>query len=94
MILDEHLDRTITETESRDVIFLEGEFPRKGDIDEIARYFEVDESRKGVLNPDKENESDLLPSGCVPSSGSVPLGSDSEATYLRRSQCGNPLSSL
>jgi len=70
-------------------VFLEGEFPRKGDIHDIDRFFEVDESHEGTLNPDREDESDLLPSGSIPSSESVPLGTHSEAIFLRRSQRGN-----
>jgi len=52
-------DGMITEIESRDVIFLEGEFLREWDIDDIDRFFfEVDESREGALNPNQEDESD------------------------------------
>ena len=43
---------TIIEIESRDVVFLEGKFPRKEDIDDIDRFFEVDKSHVGALNPD------------------------------------------
>jgi len=71
------------------VVFLEGEFPRKGDIDDINGFFEVDKSHEGTLNPDKEDESDLLPNGSVPSSESILLWIDFEATFLRRSQGGN-----
>ena len=52
-------------------------------------FFEVDESHEGALNPDREDESDLLPSKSVPLSGSVLLGTDSKATFLRRIQHGN-----
>ena len=55
----------------------------------LIYFFEVNESQEGTHNPAQEDESDLLPSGSVPSSRSVPLGSDSEATFLRRSQHGN-----
>ena len=72
VMLGEQPDEIITEIESRDV-FLEGEFPRKGDIADIDRFFEVDESHDGALNPDKEDESDLLSSKSVPSSESVLL---------------------
>ena len=47
-------DGTITEIESRDVIFLEGKFPRNGDIDDIDRFFEVAESQEGAPNPDQQ----------------------------------------
>jgi len=49
----------------------------------------VDELYEGPLNPNKEDESGLLPNGSAPSSGSVPLGTDFEATLLRRSQREN-----
>ena len=71
------------------MVFLKGEFLRKGDINDNDRFFEVDESHKGALNPDKEDDSDLLPNRSVPSSRSIPLGTDSEATFLRRSQREN-----
>ena len=90
-MLVEQPDGAITEIESLDVIFLDGKFPRKEDINDIDRFlfFEVDESHESTLNSDKEDESDLLPSGSVPSNGSVPLGTDSEATFLRISQREN-----
>ena len=50
-MLGEQPDGTITEIESREVIFLEGEFPRKRDIDDIDRFFEVDKSHEGALDP-------------------------------------------
>ena len=61
------------------MVFLEGEFPRKGDIYDINGFFEVDKSHEGTLNPDKEDESDLLLSQSVLSGRSVPLRTDSEA---------------
>ena len=45
-------------------------------------FFEVDESQEGTPNPTQEDESDLLSSGGVPSSGNVPLGTDTEATLV------------
>ena len=62
---------------------------KKRDIDDIDRFFKLDESQEAAPNLDKKDDSDLLPSGIVPSSGSVPLGTDSEASILRRSQHGN-----
>ena len=59
-MLGEQLDGTITEIESRDVVFLEREIPVKGDIYNIDRFFEVDESQESTPNSDKEDESDLL----------------------------------
>jgi len=49
----------------------------------------VDETHEDTINPNKEDESDLLPSGTIPSSESVPLDTNSEATFLCRSQRGN-----
>jgi len=42
----------------------------------LIDFFEVDESHKVALNPDKEDERDLLPSESVTSSGSLLLGTD------------------
>jgi len=70
------------------VVFLEGEFLRKGDIDDIDRFFEVDESHEGTLNPDQEDKSDLLSSRSVPSSECT-IRTDSMATFLCRSQREN-----
>ena len=39
VILGEQPNGTITGIESRDVVFLEGKFPRKGDINDIDRFF-------------------------------------------------------
>jgi len=64
-------------------------FQEKGISMILIDSFEVDESHEDALNPDKKDESDLLPSGSVHSSGSVPLGTDSETTFLHRSQRGN-----
>jgi len=47
----------------------------------------VDKSQEGSPNPDQEDESDLLSS----SSGSVPLWTDSEVTFLRGSLRGTSL---
>jgi len=88
-MLGEQLDGAITKIQSRDVVFLEGQFSRKGDIDDIDRFFEVDELHKDTPNPAHENESDLLPSGSVPLSWSVLLGTDFEATLLHRIQHRN-----
>jgi len=71
------------------VIFLEGKFSRKGDIDDIDRFFEVNESHEGALNLNQKNESNLLTSESVPSSTSVLLWTNFEATFLRRSQREN-----
>jgi len=42
----------------------------------------VDESQEGAPNPTQEDKSDLLSSESVPASESMPLGTDSEATFL------------
>jgi len=89
VMLGEQPDEIITEIESRDVVFLEGEFQENGISMTLIDFFEVDESQKGIPNLAQEDESDLLPSGSVPSSVSVPLGSGSKATLLGRSQHGN-----
>ena len=39
VMLGEQPDGTITKIESRDVIFLEGRFSKKKDIDDIDRFF-------------------------------------------------------
>jgi len=49
----------------------------------------VDESQEGAPNPNQEDESGLLPNGSAPSSESVPLGTNYEDTFLRRSQREN-----
>ena len=52
-------------------------------------FLEVDESQEGAHNPAQEDENDLLPNRSVLSSESIPLGTNSEATLLRRSQREN-----
>ena len=43
MFIGEHIDGGMTELESRDVTFIENEFPRKGDIDKSVQIEELED---------------------------------------------------
>ena len=75
--------------ESRDTDFLEENFPRRGDVDRNLELYEIEEPNEGALNSTSEIESDSIPSGSVPVSGSVPLDIDSQNPQVRKSQHGS-----
>ena len=49
VMFGEQSDGTITKIESWDVVLLEGEFPRKGDIYDIDRFLKLMSRRKALL---------------------------------------------
>jgi hypothetical protein len=80
--------------ESRDVDFIEDEFPTRGEVYRNLELYETMDREDGALSRLVENEeeipqtprdnwSDLLPSG------SIPLEVDSQQPQLRRRKCRN-----
>ena len=81
---------TINKIESRDVIFLEGKFSRKEDINDIDRFvfLKWTSHMKALLILVRKMRVTYCLVG-VYIQVSVLLGIDFEATFLRRSQRGN-----
>ena len=77
VMLGEHLDGSVTEIESQDVDFLEGKFPRRGEVKRNLGFYEMNEPEESAQIP-IEIESDSIPSGSVPLSESVPLDISSQ----------------
>ncbi|OMO58188.1 Integrase, catalytic core [Corchorus capsularis] len=90
--LGEHGDGTVTEIESRDVDFLEKDFPRRREIEkEIDLYEKEDQDMEAPSSP-IENEGAIPQTlgdngGDLPSNSSMPVDEDSQA-QLRRSKRG------
>lgn len=94
----EHPDGGMTEIESRDVDFLEEDFPSIGEVKKDLKLYELEEPL-GDLSPSHMQDEDMhphpivagdsgrdpSPSRSVPLSGSVPL-EDSQDPQIRRSQ--------
>ncbi|KAI9197988.1 hypothetical protein LWI28_008112 [Acer negundo] len=69
----ENLDGSVTEIESRDVNFLESEFPKRGEVDRGIRFYELDNLIKDSnLNALLDVNADLLGSS-VPGGRKTPL---------------------
>ncbi|OMO92476.1 hypothetical protein CCACVL1_06836 [Corchorus capsularis] len=92
VFIGEHGDGTVTEIESRDVDFLEKDFPRRGEVEkEIDLYEKEDPDMEAPSSP-IENEGAIPQTlgdngGDLPSSSSMPIDEDSQA-QLRRSKRG------
>ena len=84
-MLGEHPDGGVTEIESRDVDFLEGEFPRRGEVDRNLGFYEMNKPEEGAQIP-IEIESDSIPNTSVPLSESVPLVTGSQDPQQRKSK--------
>ena len=93
VFIGEQLDGRVTEIESRDAIFLEEDFPSRGDVSKGIELYELDdpqrdiptnqvEIEKIVLSPPRDSGSDIL------NGGSVPMDVDPYDTELRRSKRG------
>ena len=69
MFLGEHTDGTVTEIESRDISFLESNFPKRGEIDRDFTFYEMDEPSGSTEPSDGTQEAimDLDLSGSKPS---------------------------
>ncbi|KAK2985898.1 hypothetical protein RJ640_001829 [Escallonia rubra] len=100
VMYDEHLNGGRTEIESRDVNFIESDFPRNGDASKNLDLYELEEveatlpspSESGELVPHpvvaKDSISDPQPSGSIPDNGSTPLGPlGQQESQLRRAEC-------
>ena len=77
VILGEHPDDSVTKTESRDVDFLEGKFPKRGEVDRNLGFYEMNKLEEGTQIP-TEIECDSISSGSVPLSESVSLDTSSQ----------------
>ena len=97
----EHPDGGMTETESRDIDFIETDFPSIGEAKQNLDLYEMEdvedivpsfsEGGEEIPHPEiaKEGDDGLQPSGSVPASGSVPLETqDSQLAPQRSSARG------
>ena len=90
----EHSDGGMTKIESRDVNFIEDDFPSISEAKQDLQLYELQEldgiipslgeGGESQLHPEiaKDSGSDLAPSG------SKPLDSDTQGSKVRRSECG------
>ena len=71
MFVGEETDRRVTEFESRDVVFLEEDYPTRGEIDKDFQFYEMEDPDYGApshsiegleetLNPPKNSGSDYV----------------------------------
>ena len=92
--IGEDSDGRITEIKSRDVIFLENDFPKKGNIDKSSHLYKMEEAQRAypiewepVLN--EENSQELLPpsqlSGRDEVANAILIGENNNDPQLRRS---------
>ncbi|KAK2982640.1 hypothetical protein RJ640_007327 [Escallonia rubra] len=101
----EHPNGGRTEIESRDVDFIESDFPSIGDASKNLDLYELEEVEPTLPSPSEGGElvphpvvaedsvSDLQPSGSIPDSGSTPQGPlGQQDSQLRRG--GNDMSSI
>jgi hypothetical protein len=93
VLIGEQLDGRVTEIESRDVDFIENEYPSMGEVNKDLELYELMdqegdtpcslvENEEEISQSPKDNGSDLPPSG------STPLEKDSQEPQLRRSEHG------
>jgi hypothetical protein len=86
VMLGEHPDGGVTEIVSRDVEFMENDFPSWGDVGQSLELYEMVESwddTPAINLGDSGRE--IIPSGSDPQ----PQEDDSQSPQLRRSQRGN-----
>ena len=85
-MLGEHPDEGVTEIVSRDVEFMENDFPSRGDVGQSLELYEMVESWDDApaTNP-RDSGREITPSGSDPQ----PQEDDSQNPQLRRSQHGN-----
>ena len=76
----------MTELESRDVVFLEENFPMRGKVNKVFKFYEnlengdatIVEGLEDTLNPPEESGSDIVPDP-------TPMEQDHEQSQPRRS---------
>jgi hypothetical protein len=94
VLIGEQPDGSVTEVESRDVDFIENEFPSRGEVDKDLTLYEMMDPNEGapsslvknqeeILETPRDSGSDLQPSR------SVSLEEDSQQPQPRRSKRGN-----
>jgi hypothetical protein len=94
VLIGEQTDGRVTEIESRDMDFIEDEFPTRGEVERNLEFYETMDREEGILGrlvqneeeipqTPRDSESDLLPSG------SIPFDVDSQQPQPRRSLSRN-----
>ena len=85
-MLGEHPDGGVTEIVSRDVEFMENDFPSRGDVGQSLELYKMVESwdNTPATNPGNSGR-EITPSGSDPQ----PQEDDSQSPQLHRSQRGN-----
>ena len=94
VLTGEQLDGSVTEVESRDVEFVENEFPSRCEVDKDLTLYEMMDRNRGAPSSLVENQEEIpkIPrdSGSdLQPSGSAPLEEDSQRPQPRRSKCGS-----
>ncbi len=85
-MLGEHPDGGVTEIVSRDVEFMENDFPSRGDVGQSLELYEMVESWDDTLTSNfGDSGREITLSGSDPQ----PQEDDSQSPQLRRSQRGN-----
>ena len=81
-MLGEHPDRGVTEIVSRDVEFMENDFPSRGDVGQSLELYEMVESWDDTPATNlRDNGREITPSGSNPQRQE----DDSQSPQLRRS---------
>ena len=94
VLISEQLDGSVTELESRDVVFIESEFPNIGEVEKNLTLYEMLDQevsapsrlvkdKKEIPKTPRDSGSDSQPSG------STPLEVDPQQPQPRRSNRGN-----
>ena len=89
LFVGEETDRRVIEFESQDVVFLEEDYPKRGEIDKDFQFYEMKDpdyvspshlikGLKETLNPLENNESDYVPDP-------TPIEQDHEKSQPRQS---------
>ena len=86
VFIGEKPDGSVTELESRDVVFLEEDFPMRGKVNKVFQFYEnlengdptTVEGLENTLNPPEESGSDIVPDP-------TPMEQDHEQSQPRRS---------
>lgn len=97
VLIGEQTDGRVTKIESRDVDFIEDEFPTRGEVERNLEFYETMDREKSapsrlvendeeIPQTPRDNGSDLPRSGSIPPSGSIPLEVDSQQPQPRRSK--------
>ena len=85
-MLGEHPDGGVTEIVSRDVEFMDNDFPSRGDVGQILELYEMVESWDNTPATNLGNSGrEITPSGSDPQ----PQEDDSQSPQLHRSRRGN-----